>query len=143
MATKKTNSKTQKKSASKKEEQPVVNLEETKEVNNMSVDDITNLFIQNDKQELEQLKEKNTQKPITDETKPSENKEKENVIEKIVSEVSTEAQTIQTKPEVAEKKSVETEKNKNTKSVQDSQTRKSKSNRSVYGYDHFGIIYEY
>ena len=143
MATKKTNSKTQKKSASKKEEQPVVNLEETKEVNNMSVDDITNLFIQNDKQELEQLKEKNAQKPIMDETKPSENNEKENVIEKIVNEVSTEAQTIQTKPEVTEKKSVETEKNKNTKSVQDSQTRKIRSNRSVYGYDHFGIIYEY
>ena len=143
MATKKTNSKSTKKSAPKNEEQPVQEIKETKNAEKMSVDEITKMFVQNDTQSIERLKKENAP-----EHESSENKdiklEKENEFEKIakevVSEQSKEKPNTDSKKETIEPniEKIKPEQPKPTQTLQQPNT-----NRTVYGYDHFGIIYGY
>lgn len=112
----------------------------------MSVEELANMFIQNDTQTIELLKEENTQQPLGSQTQEPE-QEKENVLKKIFDEVVAEqpkevASSKKTaKPNPAQPKHIE---EKNTNAQKPTQTPKqANTNRNVYGYDHFGIIYGY
>lgn len=145
MATKKTNSKSAKKSAPKNEEQPVQEVKESKNAEKMSVDELTKMFVQNDTQLIERLKKENTP-----EHENSENEDikldKENEFEKIAKEVVSEQPKEKPNTNTDSKKEaiesniekIKPEQPKPTQTLQQPNT-----NRTVYGYDHFGIIYGY
>ena len=143
MATKKTNSKDTKKTSTKKEEQPVKETKETKNAEEMSVDELTNMFIQNDTQTMARLKEENMAVPVVEGTNEPE-PEKENTLEKLLGEVVAEQPKEAPKPKndvKQETKPVEEKKPEPINPVQ--APKQTNTNRAVYGYDHFGIIYGY
>jgi hypothetical protein len=134
MATKKTNTKTTAKNSVRPEKQP----EEPKAVDSMSVDELANMFIQNDTQTMERLKEENRKEPVIEEPEQPE-AEKENYLEKILEEVVAETPKEEPKPESEKPKPVVEKKQEQAKPIQPQPN----TNRAVYGYDHFGIIYGY
>lgn len=134
MATKKTNTK----NTAKNTVQPEKQAEETKAVDSMSVEELTNMFIQNDTQTMERLKEENRKEPVIEEPEQPET-EKENHLEKILEEVVAETPKEEPKPEPEKPKPVVEKKQEQAKQIQPQPN----TNRAVYGYDHFGIIYGY
>ena len=129
-----------------KKEEPIVEATESKSVDNMSVEELANMFIQNDTQSIEHLKEENAQQPLGEQAQEPE-QEKENVLEKIFDEVVSEypKETSHTK-KTAKTDSEQPKQNEkeNTEPQKPTQTAKqTNTNRNVYGYDHFGIIYGY
>lgn len=147
MTTKKTNTKTTKKTTVKKNEQ-TEKVEETKNVQEMSVDELADMFINNDTENIERLKEEN--QPV-EETSTEETEAPESEIASAFNEIMEEVQAEQPKEELkpVEEKKPETPKPveqpkpvHQTKGIQPIQPQIN-TNRSVYGYDHFGMIYEY
>lgn len=143
MATKKTNSKDTKKTSTKKEEQAAKETKETKNAEEMSVDELTNMFIQNDTQTMARLKEENMAVPVVENTNEPEH-EKENTLEKLLGEVVAEQPKETPKPKNDVKQETKPVEEKKPEPLNPTQTPKQpNTNRTVYGYDHFGIIYGY
>ena len=134
MATKRTNTK----NTAKNTAQPAKQTEEPKGVDNMSIDELTNMFIQNDIQAMERLKEENRKEPVIEEQEQPE-AEKENYLEKILEDVVAETPKKEPNPEPENPKPVVEKKQEQVKPIQPQPN----TNRAVYGYDHFGIIYGY
>lgn len=143
MATKKTNTKASVKSSTKKEE----TAKGGKSVEEMSVDELTEIFKSNDTKEIKRLEKENavetsepemveTVEPIV-ETKPV---EEETVVNEEIHEDVVEPEPEPVIEKVEEKKTVE--KPVEEKNVQPT-IQTPNTNRSVYGYDHFGMIYGY
>jgi hypothetical protein len=137
---KKTNSKATKKPVAK--EEPVMEESKKNGIDNMSLDEIANMFIQNDVEAIERLKKENEQTQIIEDPEKTET-EKPNELEKLANEVVAECPKENPKPKSEhESKKPESEKhNQNEKPKQTPQ--QPNTNRAVYGYDHFGIIYGY
>lgn len=149
MATsKKSNSK--KTATTKKTEQPAKETKETKAPQEMSVDELASMFINNDTETIERMKEENApvQEPVED-TTPSE-PELAPAFDEIMEEVKAEQPKEDEKP-VVEKKEVvkkdaevkKVEEPKKTEQPASQQPHTPNNSRTVYGYDHFGMIYEW
>ncbi len=136
--TKKTNVRTTKKET----------VEKTNTVDTMSVDELAEIFKNNDTEKIEQLADEI--KPVV-ETESKENNEPEfpehvyvapeEFVEEKKSEPVKEQKKTKSKTEPKQEKKTEETKKENP--VQPTKPNKPNTNRAVYGYDHFGMIYGY
>lgn len=143
---KKTTTKNTKKNVVNKAEQPIKSTKKTKNAEEMSVEELANMFVQNDTQTIERLKAENKPETIIDVPEQAE-PEKTNELEKIFGEVVAEQPKKDTKkepkPKIGEVKAHENKKTEQEQVKTQQKPQQTNTNRSVYGYDHFGIIYGY
>lgn len=148
---KKANTKAAKKTSVKQPKEESV--ETPKTVDNMSVDELAEIFKNNDTEKIEQLADENSP-TVAVENEPEENKEPEFPEHVYVApEPFVEEKTEQVNPKKVEnpkaepkqEKKVEEPKKKEAKMepVQPAKPKTPNTNRAVYGYDHFGMIYSY